>query len=225
MPSQFEPCGLSQMIAMRYGTIPIVRETGGLRDTVLSYNEFTEEGNGFTFFNYNAHDMLHVIERATDYYHNHKDVWNLLQKRGMTTDFSWTRSANRYVELYRGMIGETELRDPSEPEEVAAPVVEMPAEPEKPKKRTTRKAAPKTEASGEEKPKKRAPAKKAAAADEAVTEEKPKKRTTKKTASETEEKPKKRTTKKAETADGTTSEEQPKKRTRKTTVKTEAPKE
>ena len=64
MPSQFEPCGLSQLIALRYGTVPIVRETGGLRDTVLSYNEFTGEGNGFSFFNYNAHDMLHVIERA-----------------------------------------------------------------------------------------------------------------------------------------------------------------
>ena len=64
MPSQFEPCGLSQMIAMRYGSVPIARETGGLRDTVLSYNKFTDEGNGFTFFNYNAHDMLHVIREA-----------------------------------------------------------------------------------------------------------------------------------------------------------------
>ena len=74
MPSQFEPCGLSQMIAMRYGTIPIVRETGGLRDTVLSYNEFSGEGNGFTFFNYNAHDMLHVIERSVGYFKNRKDI-------------------------------------------------------------------------------------------------------------------------------------------------------
>ena len=227
MPSQIEPCGLSQMIAMRYGTIPIVRETGGLRDTVLSYNEFTGEGNGFTFFNYNAHDMLHVIERATEYYHDHKDVWNLLQKRGMTTDFSWTRSANRYVELYRGMIGETELRDPSEPEESPVAVVETaaPVEPEKPKKRTTRKAAPKAEGAAEEKPKKRTTTKKAAAADEAVTEEKPKKRTTKKAAAETEEKPKKRTTKKAEAAAETASEEQPKKRVRKTAVKKEETKE
>ena len=84
MPSQFEPCGLSQLIALRYGTVPIVRETGGLRDTVLSYNEFTSEGNGFSFFNYNAHDMLHVIERALKYYHEDKTVWRKLQKRGMT---------------------------------------------------------------------------------------------------------------------------------------------
>ena len=74
MPSQFEPCGLSQLIALRYGTVPIVRETGGLRDTVLSYNEYTGDGNGFTFFNYNANDMLNVINRAIDYYENHKDV-------------------------------------------------------------------------------------------------------------------------------------------------------
>ena len=64
MPSLFEPCGLSQMISLRYGTVPIVRETGGLRDTVLSYNEFSKDGNGFTFLNYNAHDMLNVIRRA-----------------------------------------------------------------------------------------------------------------------------------------------------------------
>ena len=75
MPSQFEPCGLSQMIALRYGTVPIVRETGGLRDTVLSYNKFTDEGNGFTFFNYNAHDMLHTVRRAVHYYRHNREVW------------------------------------------------------------------------------------------------------------------------------------------------------
>ena len=106
MPSQFEPCGLSQMIAMRYGTVPIVRETGGLRDTVLSYNEYTDEGNGFTFFNYNAHDMLHVIERAMDYYHSKQDVWKKLQHRGMTTDFSWTHSSAAYIDLYKKLAGE-----------------------------------------------------------------------------------------------------------------------
>ena len=103
MPSQFEPCGLSQMIAMRYGTIPIVRETGGLRDTVLSYNEFSGEGNGFTFFNYNAHDMLHVIERSIGYYKNRKDIWQTLQHRGMTGDYSWTHSANEYMRLYESL--------------------------------------------------------------------------------------------------------------------------
>ena len=103
MPSQFEPCGLSQMISMRYGTVPIVRETGGLRDTVLSYNEFNGEGNGFSFFNYNAHDMLHTIERAVDYFRNHKDIWHMLQKRGMEGDYSWTQSASRYIKLYEGL--------------------------------------------------------------------------------------------------------------------------
>ena len=104
MPSQFEPCGLSQLIAMRYGTVPIVRETGGLRDTVLSYNEYTGDGNGFTFFNYNANDMLNVINRAIDYYENHKDVWHTLQQRGMTGDYSWTNSSKKYMELYEGLV-------------------------------------------------------------------------------------------------------------------------
>lgn len=105
MPSQFEPCGLSQMIAMRYGTIPIVRETGGLRDTVLSYNKYNDAGNGFTFFNYNAHDMLHTIERAISYYHQAPEVWKKLQMRGMSTDFSWDKSAKVYVNLYRRIKG------------------------------------------------------------------------------------------------------------------------
>ena len=112
MPSQFEPCGLSQMIAMRYGTVPIVRETGGLRDTVLSYNEFNNAGNGFTFFNYNAHDMLHTIERAIHFYHNRKDVWHLLQKRGMQGDYSWNHSAGEYMRLYeKAVAGDTSCRD------------------------------------------------------------------------------------------------------------------
>ena len=103
MPSQFEPCGLSQMIAMRYGTIPIVRETGGLRDTVLSYNEFNGEGNGFTFFNYNAHDMLHTIERGADYYKNNPEVWKKLQERGMEGDYSWNHSAKEYIRIYQSL--------------------------------------------------------------------------------------------------------------------------
>ena len=104
MPSKSEPCGLSQMIALRYGSVPIVRETGGLRDTVLSYNEYTGDGNGFTFFNYNANDMLNVINRAIDYYENHKDVWHTLQQRGMTGDYSWTNSSKKYMELYEGLV-------------------------------------------------------------------------------------------------------------------------
>ena len=105
MPSQFEPCGLSQMIAMRYGAVPIVRETGGLRDTVLSYNAETGEGNGFTFFSYNAHDMLHVIERAVECRKDNPDAWRTLMSRGMSADFSWDKSAGEYIELYAKLRG------------------------------------------------------------------------------------------------------------------------
>ncbi len=106
MPSQFEPCGLSQMMSMRYGTVPIVRETGGLRDTVLAYNEYTGEGTGFTFFNYNAHDMLYTIRRAVKYYREDKALWRTLMKRGMEKDFSWTHSAKEYIGLYNGLLAE-----------------------------------------------------------------------------------------------------------------------
>jgi len=100
MPSKSEPCGLAQMIAMRYGTVPIVRETGGLRDTVFPYREDTDEGNGFTFKNYNAHDMLYVIRRAINFFHD-KEVWNKLMLRGMTGDYSWNKSAQDYIEIYK----------------------------------------------------------------------------------------------------------------------------
>lgn len=99
MPSQFEPCGLGQLIAMSYGTIPIVRETGGLKDTVVPYNEQTGEGNGFTFTNYNAHDMLYTIERAYKYYQ--QPVWKKLQEKTMSIDYSWKESAKQYQELYQ----------------------------------------------------------------------------------------------------------------------------
>lgn len=143
MPSQFEPCGLSQLIALRYGTLPIVRETGGLRDTVLSYNEYTGEGNGFSFFNYNAHDMLNTIERAMKYYAEEKDTWRMLQQRGMKGDYSWTNSAGKYLELYQGLVGAAELKDPFELAASAAGVAEV-AVPEapvkKPRKSRTKKA-------------------------------------------------------------------------------------
>jgi len=122
MPSQFEPCGLSQMIAMRYGTLPIVRETGGLRDTVLSYNEETGMGNGFSFFNYNAHDMLHTIERALDFYQNKPDVWKTLQERGMKGDYSWSHSAKDYLNLYLRLV-EGREEEPEEAPEEPNPVV------------------------------------------------------------------------------------------------------
>ena len=100
MPSMFEPCGLSQLIALRYGTLPITRETGGLRDTVLAYNEYTGDGNGFTFLNYNAHDMLHVIENAVEMYKNKRSIFNGLAVRAMNGHYGWDRSAKTYLELY-----------------------------------------------------------------------------------------------------------------------------
>lgn len=103
MPSKFEPCGLGQMIAMRYGAVPVVRETGGLNDTVKSYNEFTGEGNGFTFSHFNAHDMLFTLRRALSYYEN-KDVWNLLVSKAMRLDYSWAKSAFKYNQIYAELI-------------------------------------------------------------------------------------------------------------------------
>ena len=105
MPSVSEPCGLSQMIAMRYGTVPIVRETGGLKDTVFPYNKFTGEGRGFTFTDINANDMLWVIREAVDLYYNNKEAWRGLQKEGMTADFSWDHSAQEYLDIYQRIQG------------------------------------------------------------------------------------------------------------------------
>lgn len=104
MPSLFEPCGLSQMIAMRYGTLPVVRETGGLKDTVHAYQAWNGEGNGFSFANYNAGDMCHVVCEAIDLYHDNPAAFKLLQKRGMTEDFSWKRSAEEYRAIYRSLV-------------------------------------------------------------------------------------------------------------------------
>ncbi|WP_175640686.1 glycogen synthase GlgA [Metabacillus schmidteae] len=108
MPSKFEPCGLGQLIALRYGTIPIVRETGGLNDTVTSYREDTEEGNGFTFRNFNAHDMLFTIKRAIDFYQQ-DEVWKNIVKTAMTQDYSWGKSAIKYDQLYADLITRSEI--------------------------------------------------------------------------------------------------------------------
>jgi glycogen/starch synthases, ADP-glucose type len=102
MPSLFEPCGLGQLISLRYGSLPIVRETGGLKDTVISYNEETGIGNGFSFTNYNAHDMLHTIRRALSVY-KRKTLRNKIVKAAMSYDFSWQNSAKKYMELYYSM--------------------------------------------------------------------------------------------------------------------------
>ena len=100
MPSLFEPCGLSQLISLRYGTVPIVRETGGLRDTVEPYNEYEDKGTGFSFANYNAHEMLGIVNYAKDVFYNRKREWNKIVDRGMKKDFSWNSSARKYEELY-----------------------------------------------------------------------------------------------------------------------------
>lgn len=115
MPSLFEPCGLSQLIAMTYGTIPIVRETGGLRDTVVPYNEFTGEGNGFSFANINAHEFLFVTKYACDLYRHNKPVWNKLIEEGMKADYSWKKSAEEYAGLYSFITG-ISIADDEEPE-------------------------------------------------------------------------------------------------------------
>ncbi len=112
MPSAFEPCGLSQLIAMRYGTLPIVRETGGLADTVKPYNKFTDEGVGFSFANYNAHDMLYAVERAVQLYAEERPAWERMMLRAMKMNFSWDISARRYKVLYNGLLPAAEAPAP-----------------------------------------------------------------------------------------------------------------
>lgn len=166
MPSKFEPCGLSQIIAMRYGTLPIVRETGGLKDTVQPYNEFTGEGTGFSFSNFNGDEMGDAVFRAARVFWDNREAWNQLVTQAMSQDFSWTRSADKYLDLYFFM--HPEIERPAavvdEPEAVAEPVA---AEPE-----------PEPEPKAEEKPVEAEPAKaepevKAEVAPEAEAEVKP----------------------------------------------------
>ena len=152
MPSKFEPCGLSQIIAMRYGTLPIVRETGGLKDTVVPYNEFTGEGTGFSFSNFNGDEMGDAVFRAARLFWDNRDAWNQLVTHAMSQDFSWTRSADKYLDLYFFMHPEIErpaavVDEPeavaeetavepevvAEPEPKAKPVVEEPAAAKVPK--------------------------------------------------------------------------------------------
>ncbi len=128
MPSKFEPCGLSQIIAMRYGTLPIVRETGGLKDTVIPYNEFTGEGTGFSFSNFNGDEMGDAVFRAARLFWDNRDAWNQLVTQAMSQDFSWTRSADKYLDLYFFM--HPEIKRPAAVVEEAAPVEEPKAEAE-----------------------------------------------------------------------------------------------
>lgn len=153
MPSKFEPCGLSQIIAMRYGTLPIVRETGGLKDTVQPYNEFTGEGTGFSFSNFNGDEMGDAVFRAARLFWDNRDAWNRLVTQAMSQDFSWTRSADKYLDLYFFM--HPEIERPAAVEAAAAvdetvaaeavkadPVVKPAAKPAA-KKTTTRKTTAK----------------------------------------------------------------------------------
>ncbi len=152
MPSKFEPCGLSQIIAMRYGTLPIVRETGGLKDTVIPYNEFTGEGTGFSFSNFNGDEMGDAVFRAARLFWDNREAWDQLVTQAMSQDFSWTRSADKYLDLYFFM--HPEIERPAavvdEPEAAAEPVAaEEPKAEEEPaakpaaKKTVTRKTTAK----------------------------------------------------------------------------------
>ena len=166
MPSKFEPCGLSQIIAMRYGTLPIVRETGGLKDTVIPYNEFTGEGTGFSFSNFNGDEMGDAVFRAARLFWDNRDAWNQLVTQAMSQDFSWTRSADKYLDLYFFM--HPEIERPAAVEAAAA--VEEPVAAEEPKAEETPveaepvKAEPevKAEAAPESKPEAKPAAKPAA---------------------------------------------------------------
>lgn len=145
MPSKFEPCGLSQIIAMRYGTLPIVRETGGLKDTVQPYNEFTGEGTGFSFSNFNGDEMGDAVFRAARLFWDNREAWNQLVTQAMSQDFSWTRSADKYLDLYFFM--HPEIERPAAVE--AAMAVEEPvaaeAEPAAPVKEPAAAEEPKAE--------------------------------------------------------------------------------
>lgn len=159
MPSKFEPCGLSQIIAMRYGTLPIVRETGGLKDTVIPYNEFTGEGTGFSFTNFNGDEMGDAVFRAARLFWDNRDAWNQLVTQAMSQDFSWTRSADKYLDLYFFMHPEIER-----PVAVVEAAVEEPKTDEKPVEAEPVKANPevKVEATPEPEPEVRPAAKPAA---------------------------------------------------------------
>ena len=239
MPSKFEPCGLSQIIAMRYGTLPIVRETGGLKDTVIPYNEFTGEGTGFSFTNFNGDEMGDAVFRAARLFWDNREAWNQLVTQAMSQDFSWTRSADKYLDLYFFM--HPEIERPAAVEEPVA--AEEPNDEEKPvddgkvkpaakpaaKKTTARKATAKKATTTKAAASKTTAAKKATEAevtpevkDEAAAETKtaakaPAKTTAKKTAAS-----KTTTAKKATATKSTTTKAAKKKTAAKTTPKAAA---
>lgn len=156
MPSKFEPCGLSQIIAMRYGTLPIVRETGGLKDTVQPYNEFTGEGTGFSFSNFNGDEMGDAVFRAARLFWDNRDAWNQLVTQAMSQDFSWTRSADKYLDLYFFMHPEIErpaaVVEEAAPAETPVAVEESKAEEKPAEAEVKAEAAPEPEAKPAAKP-------------------------------------------------------------------------
>ena len=103
MPSNYEPCGIGQLIALRYGAIPVVRETGGLKDTVVPYDKYTKQGNGFVFSDYNAHEMMYSLKRALSAYENPGE-WRQIVNNAMTSDYSWAESAKEYKQLYEKLM-------------------------------------------------------------------------------------------------------------------------
>lgn len=154
MPSLFEPCGLSQMIAMRYGTLPVVRETGGLRDTVAPYNQFTGEGTGFTFANFNGDEMGDAVFRGARLYWDDHAAWDQLVQNAMAADFSWVRSADEYMNLYHNLHPEIDITKPEpvvqEPEPAEPTAVEAePAAPAPEPAVTEAEPAPKAEQAAE----------------------------------------------------------------------------
>lgn len=154
MPSLFEPCGLSQMIAMRYGTLPVVRETGGLRDTVAPYNQFTGEGTGFTFANFNGDEMGDAVFRGARLYWDDHAAWDQLVQNAMAADFSWVRSADEYMNLYHNLHPEIDITKPepvvAEPEPAEPTAVEAePAAPAPEPAVTEAEPAPKAEPAAE----------------------------------------------------------------------------
>ncbi|MBQ7836073.1 MAG: glycosyltransferase, partial [Clostridia bacterium] len=221
MPSLFEPCGLSQLMSLRYGTVPIVRETGGLKDTVANYNEDDNTGTDFSFTTYNAHHMLDTIRYAEKIFYDRKDAWLDLVERGMRSDFSWNASARKYEELYEELYKEivaeqkafekarkaAEKKAQKEAEKAAKAAEKAAAKEAEKAAKAAAKEAEKAAKAAEKTAAKKTTAKKAAKAEDVAVEEKPKaKRTTKKAAKTeepvadvvAEEKPKaKRTTKKA----------------------------
>ena len=186
MPSLFEPCGLSQIMSLRYGTVPIVRETGGLKDTVVPFNEFENSGTGFSFRNYNAHEMMATVRYAERIFYDQKDQWNDLVKRAMQADFSWNASAEKYEILYDHMLGwywpRGEEQTAVQPAEVQSAEAAQPVLTEEKAVPAEEKAAPTEEKAAlteEKAPVKKATARKSTATKKAAAT---KKTTTRKTA-------------------------------------------